>query len=143
METQPTRQECKEAIEKQQRKLNRLLKQYHFDCNHPSLDTDNACLEEMVIEYMFYFHATMRNKFLRKPQAYTSFAALQKIAREKGLAVETDDRAALIRAIQVADKHAPCYALRGSCGQKCHWIKECMYEFFTALEKEREGFFSG
>lgn len=136
MERSLTMQECKEAIEKQRLKIDRLLEKYK--CNHPALDTDNDCLDEMAMEYMFYFDEKARAFFLKKPDNYLSLADVQKLAHEKGLALETDDRKALIRAIQDSDKQPPCYASRGSCGKNCRWGDECMYEFFTELEKSRK-----
>lgn len=66
MERPPTMQERKEAIEKQRLKIGRLLEKYK--CNHPALDTDNDCLDEMTLEYMFYFEETARAFFLKRSQ---------------------------------------------------------------------------
>lgn len=137
MKTPVTEQEYKAAIEKQQQKMNRLLQLYHFDCNHPDLDDDNEYLEELVLEYMFYFNSHTRKILLTKPASFLSLQKLQEIAREKGVIPRTNDRIALTRAIQMKDAHAPCYATRGSCGKSCPWLTACMYEFFKKLEETK------
>lgn len=67
---------CREAIEKQRVKISKILNT--TELNYPNLKTDNCYLDEMILEYMFYFDEKSRRVLLNKQK----FKELEKTRQE-------------------------------------------------------------
>lgn len=55
---------CREAIENQRDKLSKILNT--TELSYANIKTDNRYLDEMILEYMFYFDEKSRKILLRK-----------------------------------------------------------------------------
>lgn len=55
---------CREAIENQRDKLSKILNT--TELSYANIKTDNGYLDEMILEYMFYFDEKSRKILLRK-----------------------------------------------------------------------------
>lgn len=56
---------CQEAIEKQRRKISALVESTG-NLNNEELKRNNQYLDQMIIEYMFYFDETSRKNLLKR-----------------------------------------------------------------------------
>lgn len=61
-----TKEKCWKIIKEKRWELNEAIRQNHGDVNHPNLKVDNAYLDRMVLEYMFYFDEKIRIALLER-----------------------------------------------------------------------------